>query len=156
MSSVPSERWEIFLDRAFAAPKSLVWRAWTDPDHLRKWLCPKDFEVTFVDVDLRVGGKWRSGMRAPGGTEYVMGGTYLEVIPPDRLVFSHAWEDSLEPGHVPGHEATIEIDLHEFEGMTRMGFKVLNLESESGRDGQKQGWSEAFENLRAALVEEKL
>jgi len=153
MSSIPSANWEIFLDRAFAAPKRLVWKAWTEPEHLRRWLCPKDFEVTFVEVDLRVGGYWRSGMRSQDGTNYVMGGRYREILPPDRLVFSHAWEDNLEPGHVPGHEAMIEIDLHEFEGMTRMSFKVTGLESESGRDGQKQGWSEAFENLRALLSE---
>jgi len=153
MSSIPSAGWEIFLDRAFAAPKSLVWKAWTDPEHLRRWLCPKDFHVTFVEVDLRVGGRWRSGMRSPDGTDFIMGGTYLEIVPPDRLTFSHAWQDNLEPGHVPGYETTVEITLHEFEGMTRMGFKVLNLESAAGRDGQQQGWSEAFENLRALLAE---
>jgi uncharacterized protein YndB with AHSA1/START domain len=153
MSSVPSSGWEIFLDRAFAVPMRLVWKAWTETSHLRKWFCPKDFEVTFVEVDLRVGGKWRSGMRSPDGTNYAMSGTYLEIDPPDRLVFSHSWEDNLEPGHVPGHEAIIEISLHEFEGMTRMSFKVTGLESEAGRDGQQQGWSEALENLRAALME---
>lgn len=153
MGSVPSAGWEIFLDRAYSAPKALVWMAWTEPEHLRSWLCPKGFEVTFVEVDLTVGGRWRSGMRSPDGAEYVMGGRYLEIVPPSRLVFSHAWEDDLEPGHVPGHEATIEIDLHEFEGMTRMSFKVVGLESEAGRDGQKQGWTEAFENLRSFLTE---
>ena len=152
MSLSQSANWEIILDRAYAAPKSLVWRAWTDPEMLGKWLCPKDFVVTNVEVDLKIGGKWRSGMRSPEGIDYSMGGVYKTLDAPNRLVFTHAWEDDLASGHIPGHESLIEIDLNEFEGMTRMTFRVTGLTSEESRDGQKIGWSQAFENQGRALA----
>ncbi|MBC8066200.1 MAG: SRPBCC domain-containing protein [Chlorobia bacterium] len=142
---------EIALTRTFNAPRELVFRAWTEPQHLMKWLCPKDFVVTFVDVDLRVGGVWRSGMRSPEGIDYVMRGTYRELVPPDRLVFTHSWEDDKEAGHEPGLETLISITLSEFDGITTMTFHVDGLTSDESRDGQKQGWSEAFDNLNRSL-----
>lgn len=144
---------EILLTRTFDAPRELVFEAWTEQGHLMKWLCPKDFAVLYVDVDLRPGGAWRSGMKAPDGEEYYMRGIYREVAPPERLVFTHSWEDSKEPGHEPGHETLITVTLRDLGNKTEMTFHVAGLTSDESRDGQKQGWSEAFDNLAAALRE---
>jgi uncharacterized protein YndB with AHSA1/START domain len=142
---------EIVLTRVFNSPRVLVFQAWTDPDLLMKWICPKDFKVTFVDIDLRTGGSWRSGMRSPDGTDYRMRGTYRQIIPPELLEFTHAWEDNLEPGHEPGHEALITVSFTESDGRTTMVFHVTGLNTDEGRDGQKQGWTEAFDNMEIAL-----
>jgi uncharacterized protein YndB with AHSA1/START domain len=143
---------EIVLTRVFNSPRDLVFKAWTEPDLLMKWICPKDFVVTFVDVDLRPGGSWRSGMRSPDGIDYRMRGTYRQIIPPELLEFTHAWEDDLEPGHEPDHEALITVTLMESDGRTTMVFHVTGLTSDEGRDGQKQGWTEAFDNLENSLL----
>lgn len=143
---------EIVLTRVFDAPRELVFRAWTEGELLMRWLCPKDFTVLFADIDLRPGGSWRSGMRSPDGKEYVMRGAYRVVTPPEMLVFTHSWEDDTEPGHLPGHDTLITVILAETGAKTTMTFHVAGLTSDESRDGQRQGWSEAFENL--ALVVE--
>lgn len=153
MSTLGLSDREILITRTFDAPRKLVFEAWTQPEHLLKWLCPKDFSVTYVEVDLRVGGVWRSGMRAPDGEEYYMRGTYREINPYDRLAFTHSWEDDKEAGHEPGHEAIISIALSDSNGKTMMTFNVVGLTSDESRDGQKQGWTEAFENLNSVLIE---
>jgi uncharacterized protein YndB with AHSA1/START domain len=143
---------EIVLTRLFEAPRELVFKAWTDPDLLMKWLCPRDFTVTFVDIDLREGGAWRSGMRSPEGIDYIMRGSYRVVKEPEMLVLTHAWEDDLEPGHLPGHETLITVILSEIGDKTQMTFHVTGLTSDESRDGQQQGWSQAFDNLETALA----
>lgn len=143
---------DIVIKRTLSAPIDLVFAAWTQIEHLRHWLCPKDFTVLFAEVDLRPGGKWRSGMRAPDGEEYFMSGTYQRIEPPERLVFTHAWEDEKADGHLPGHEAVITILLSALKGGTSMTFQVVGLTSIESRDGQTKGWSEAFDNLSAHLL----
>jgi uncharacterized protein YndB with AHSA1/START domain len=142
---------EIVLTRLFEAPRELVFQAWTDPDLLMRWLCPKDFVVTFVDIDLREGGSWRSGMRSPDGIDYIMRGTYRVVKEPEMLVLTHSWEDDLEPGHLPGHETLLTVIFSDVGPKTQMTFHVTGLTSDDSRDGQKQGWSEAFDNLASAI-----
>ena len=146
------QEWSINIAREFDAPRDLVFAAWTQPEYLMRWLCPKDFVVTFVDIDLRPNGKWRSGMRSPEGIDYVMKGTYREILEPERLVFTHSWEDELQPGHLPQHETLITVMFTESNGRTAMVFEVAGLTSVEGRDGQSQGWSQAFDNLNAHLL----
>lgn len=142
---------EFVITRRFNAPRDLVFRIWTEPSHLKKWICPKDFIVLDVEVDLAVGGKWRSGMRAPDGAEYYMNGVYQEIKRPERLVFTHSWEDETQPGHIPGHETLITITLDEIHGVTTMVFHVAGLTSVEGRDGQRMGWSQAFDHFELEL-----
>lgn len=145
----------IEIEREFQAPRELVFRAWTEEKHLMKWLCPKDFEVLFVTIDLRVGGSWRSGMKSPLGVTYVMRGIYIEIAYPQRLVFTHQWEDNTQPGHEPRHETLINVTLADLGERTKMRFKVSGLTTDESRDGQAQGWSEAFGNLEASLLREQ-
>ncbi len=153
MSGTSTADREIVLTRVFDAPRSLVFRAWTQPEHLMQWLAPKGFVVILADVDLRSGGAWRSGMRSPDGVDYYMRGTYREIVEPERLVFTHSWEDDTEPGHLPGHEALISVTFAESGGKTTMTFQVTGLTSDASRDGQREGWSQAFDNLAAHLRE---
>lgn len=153
MSAIGMADREIVLTRVFNSPRELVFRAWTDPELLMKWLCPKDFTVTFIEVDLQPGGAWRSGMRSPDGIDYRMRGTYRQILPPDLLEFTHSWEDDLEPGHEPGHEALVTVTFMESEGRTTMVFHVTGLNTDEGRDGQARGWGEAFTNMENALNE---
>jgi uncharacterized protein YndB with AHSA1/START domain len=94
----PGNGHTLILHRTFDAPRILVWKAWTEAEHMTRWLCPTGFRVLFAEVDLKTGGKWRSGMRSPEGNEYVAGGEYREIRQPSRLVLTHKWErNDLEP-----------------------------------------------------------
>lgn len=152
MSELLSADRELTITRRFHSPRERVFRVWTEPEHMRRWMCPAEFTVIEATVDLRVGGRWRTGMRAPDGTEYFMHGVYQEIIRPERLVFTHTWEDDTQPGHVPGHDTLITITFDEVEDVTTMVFHVANLESIEGREGQRRGWSQAFEHIDTVLL----
>src|SRR6478735_9680878 len=79
--------------RVFAAPRALVFDAWTKPEHLKQWSAPNGFTMPVSQGELRPGGKWRACMVSPNGDELWLGGEYLEVIPNERLVFTHAWDE---------------------------------------------------------------
>jgi uncharacterized protein YndB with AHSA1/START domain len=141
---------ELVITRVFEAPRVLVWQAWTQSEHLLRWSCPRDFAMLFSEGDLRVGGNWRAGMRSPEGREYVMGGEYREIAEPERLVFTHGWED--DEIH-DGHETLVTVLLEESSGRTTMTFSQANLATASSRDGHAEGWRGAFDNLEAYLRE---
>jgi uncharacterized protein YndB with AHSA1/START domain len=73
----------------FDAPRELVYRAWTDPEHIQRWFGPKGFTTTTHAIDLRVGGTWRFDMVAPDGTLYPNLMTFLQMKAPELLVFDH-------------------------------------------------------------------
>ena len=79
---------EFVIPREFAAPRELVFKAWTDPKHLAQWWGPKGFTNPVCEWDARPGGKIYDVMRAPNGDRYPMGGEFREIVPPERLVFS--------------------------------------------------------------------
>src|SRR3981081_2563312 len=78
---------EVVITRVFDAPRALVFRAWTDPQHLARWWGPQGFSNPVCETDVRIGGAWRIVMRGPDGAEYPGGGVYREIVVPERLVF---------------------------------------------------------------------
>ncbi len=80
---------EIIISRVLDAPRSLVWRAWTDPDQIAKWWGPFGFSTTTASMDCREGGVWRFVMHGPDGTDYQEKIVYYEVVEPERLVYAH-------------------------------------------------------------------
>jgi uncharacterized protein YndB with AHSA1/START domain len=88
VSTDTNER-EIVVTRMVHAPRTLVWEAFTDPAHLVRWWGPKGFTNTFHEIDIRVGGVWRFVMHGEDGRDYDNFVTFLEVVPPERLVYRH-------------------------------------------------------------------
>ena len=80
---------EIVTTRVFNAPRELVFRAWTDPDHLAHWWGPKGFTNTFHEFDLKPGGFWRFVMHGPDGGDYKNESVFVEIAKPERIVFRH-------------------------------------------------------------------
>ena len=78
---------EIVLTRLLDAPRELVWKAWTEPEHLIKWWGPDGFTNTFHEIDVRTGGEWRFVMHGPDGTDYDNFVRFLEVVQPERIVY---------------------------------------------------------------------
>ena len=89
---------EIVLSRVFDAPRELVWDAWTDPQQVVEWWGPKGFTTTIHEMDVRPGGIWRHTMHGPDGTDYANKSTFLEVVKPARIVYSHGGGKKGDPG----------------------------------------------------------
>jgi uncharacterized protein YndB with AHSA1/START domain len=87
----PADR-EIVVTRTFDAPRALVWAAWTDPKQIPLWWGPRGFTSTILEMDLRVGGVWRSVLHGPDGTDYPNRSVFEEVVTHERLVYRHGWD----------------------------------------------------------------
>src|SRR5688572_15242964 len=83
---------QILITREFAAPKHLVYKAWTTPELVKRWWAGQRGEVTSAQIDLRVGGTWRYVMVAHGGFEVAFHGTYREIVPNERIVNTQVYE----------------------------------------------------------------
>jgi len=81
---------EIVITRLIDAPRELVFTAWTNPDHVAHWWGPKGFTTTIHEMDLRPGGVWRLVMHGPDGTDYPNKIIFVEVVKPERLVYTNS------------------------------------------------------------------
>ena len=135
----------LVVTRVFNAPRELVYAAWTEPKHLEKWQgAPKDMTTTSASADLRPGGTFNATMRAPDGTEHRLQGTYREVVPPERLVFTHTW---LGADGRPGPETVVTMTFEQLGAKTKLTLTQTGLASTSSRDGHGIGWSSTFERM---------
>ena len=139
---------ELVMTRVFDAPRELVWRAWTEDEHMMHWGAPHGFTVTHCESALKVGGSWRSCMKSPDGQELWLGGEYREVVPYEKLVFTHVWDDD---NGQPGPETLVTLTFEDEGDKTKMTFRQTGFASASSRDGHEGGWSESFERLREYL-----
>src|SRR5215207_6544179 len=99
---------ELEITRVFDAPRELVFKVWTQPEHLVRWWGPKGFTTPSCQIDVRPGGAYRTLIRSAEGKDHWMRGVYREVVPPERLVMRFAWED--ENGE-PGHETLVTVSF---------------------------------------------
>jgi uncharacterized protein YndB with AHSA1/START domain len=83
---------QILITREFDAPRHLVYRAWTTPELVKRWWSGRQGETTTVEIDLRVGGRWRYVMVAAGGVEVAFHGVYQEIVPNERIVTTQLFE----------------------------------------------------------------
>jgi uncharacterized protein YndB with AHSA1/START domain len=139
-----STRPELVITRIFDAPPSLVFKAWTEREHLIHWSAPHGFTITHSEGDLRPGGAWRACMRSPDGKDLWLGGVYREIVEPTRLVFTHAWDG--EDGK-RGHETLVTVTLADHRGKTKLTFRQAFFPSVEERDGHAGGWAECFDRL---------
>lgn len=89
---------EIVLTRVFDAPRELVFRAWTDKAHVGKWFGPRGYTCNTHEIDVKPGGMWRFDLIAPNGHRFDNRVVYLEISPPERLVFDHGSDKDDDPG----------------------------------------------------------
>ena len=136
------------LTRVFDAPVDLVWRCFTEQEHLAKWSAPGGYTIPAGEGDLRVGGKWRCCMRAPDGTEQWLGGSYREIVLHKLLRMTHAWEENGRPGH----ETLVTVRFEETGGRTKVTLEQTGFTSDAERDGHRGGWSECLDLLGEHLA----
>jgi uncharacterized protein YndB with AHSA1/START domain len=138
------------MTRTFAAPARAVFDAWLDPAQLSRWMGP--FEAPGqVELDARVGGRYRITMTDPAGKTYTVGGAFREIERPSRLVMTWAWETA-HPEGKPDHETLMTLTFAEAAGATTMTLRHERLESAASRDSHSHGWEASFAKL-AKVVE---
>jgi uncharacterized protein YndB with AHSA1/START domain len=137
------------IERIFDAPRELVFAAWADPKRALGWMGPRHCPAFHVEGDVKAGCAWRMGLRpADGGRELWQGGIYREVSPPERLVFTMAWDQ--EDGS-RGPETLITLTFEDIGGKTRMTFHQGVFNTVSNRDGHRKGWNSGFDRLEEYL-----
>jgi uncharacterized protein YndB with AHSA1/START domain len=118
---------EIVLTRVFDAPRELVWKAWTDPQHIVKWWGPDGFTDTIETMDVRPGGTWKHVMHGPDGTDYANNSRYLEVAEPERLVYSlHGGKKD-----APATDAEVTVTFEEQGNKTKLILRMLFASAEA-------------------------
>lgn len=140
------------LSRIFRAPRHRVFRAWTDPEALKKWWGPQGFTTPAAEVDLRVGGVYRLTMKPPAGDEYYLTGTYREVRPPARLVYTWNWERSGDARDAMG-ETLVTVEFLDRGESTEVVLTHELFPNTERRDGHAHGWNGCFDKLALALDE---
>lgn len=137
------ETFQLELERSIDAPRKRVFEAFLDVEELSRWYAPKGLDVVDVSVDARVGGKWSVVMRVQGeATEYHAEGVYREIVPPEKLVFTHYWLTDDEQV-----ETLITVEFHEDGTATRLVMRHEGLPTEQARDDHQSGWASCYDRL---------
>jgi uncharacterized protein YndB with AHSA1/START domain len=160
MASEP--RKELTITRIFDAPRAIVWRAWTDPEMVTKWWGPRGVTTPTCEVDARRGGKINIVMLAgkelgpAAGQEWPMTGTFEEVMPQDRLVYTaSALQDRKGSRALLETRTTVTFD--DLHGKTKLTVHILLTRSSDAPEakfaiqGMEGGWSQSLDKLGEAL-----
>lgn len=151
----------LVITRVIDAPRSLVFEAWTKPEHLVRWWGPKGFTTPFCKVDFRPGGVFHYCMRSPEGRDIWGIGVYREIVEPERIVYTDAFSDAegnrvppshygMSSGHPP--ESLVTVTFAEQEGKTKLTLRHSLPESVEERKGAEQGWNEMLDRLAEDLA----
>lgn len=165
MTQQPNPELDLVLERTVDVLPELVWMAWTEPEHLKKWFTPAPWTTVDCEIDLRPGGIFRTVMRSPEGEDFPNLGCYLEIAKNERLV----WTNALQPGYRPSKERggtpncpflfTAVISLEPYGHGTKYTATVIHGDPESRKQheemGFHDGWGAAFDQLIKVVKETK-
>ncbi len=150
-SSVITDDRVLVISRVFDAPRSLVYKAWTEPERIAEWLGPQGFKGDVIKMDARVGGSYHFHMRAPDGTDHWLRGVHHEIAENERLVYTYAWADA--KGNATRPETLVTVTFEDLGGnKTRLTFRQEVFESTTARDMHNGGWNSSFERLAEYLA----
>jgi uncharacterized protein YndB with AHSA1/START domain len=140
---------QILITREFDAPKHLVFRAWTTPSLVRRWWAGIRGEMKVVDIDFRVGGKWRYVMLAHGSFDVAFHGEFSEIVPDERIVTTEIYEGAPEPA--AGEEVRNIITFNEQDNRTQLSLLVQcpnqQVRDLIGNSGMEEGMQEQMDVL---------
>jgi uncharacterized protein YndB with AHSA1/START domain len=145
---------QILITREFEAPKHLVYKAWTTPELVKRWWNAKRGEVTFAEIDLRVGGRWRYVMVICDGVEVGFHGEYREIVPNERIVTTEVFEGM--PAGAPDEGTLNTVTFTEVAGRTTLT-NLVQASSKEVRDaiidsGMEAGLQDALDLLEEVAV----
>lgn len=131
------------ISRAIKASPEILFGAWTDPAQLKEWSCPEGITLADVQVDLAVGGRFRLRMEDGDGKRYTAVGTYREVDPPRRLVYTWQWE---EKENDVG-ETVVTVEFHPKGDLTEVVLTHELFPNAEAKEDHLQGWTSIFSRL---------
>jgi uncharacterized protein YndB with AHSA1/START domain len=137
---------ELLITRTFDAPVALVFSLWESQEHMQRWLGPREFTCTSIDLDFRPGGRWRACIVSEAYGESWMGGRYLEIERGRRIVYTFAWEDGRDQ---PGVETVVTVTFEEKEGKTVQTFHQAPFLHVDARDSHIDGWNQCLDKEQA-------
>jgi uncharacterized protein YndB with AHSA1/START domain len=145
METAIDEKTRLQVRRVYSAPVAKVYAAWTDPEQVKHWMGPSDdFGEAEVTCDVRVGGRYRIVMHAPGGELHKVGGIYREVVPNKKLVYTWAWEST------PERESVVTVEFKPAPYGTEGTELVVTHErfaDTEARDKHQHGWNGCMDRL---------
>ena len=133
------------MKRHLRAPRELVYKAWTQPEHMLKWYAPAHAITLAAESDTRVGGRYRVLMRTDDGNEHDVSGVFREVVLNEKLVFTWTWTAK------PERASLVTVEFASEPGGTLMTFRHEQFFDEVERDDHANGWAGALDKL-VALV----
>lgn len=131
----------LVLKRRLNTNPARAFAAWTEAASLVRWFGPESCNVHHAETDLRIGGRFRVIMRDDRGEEHDVSGTYREIVPSEKLVFSWAWRST------PERESLVTVLFRPDGDGTMLTLVHERLFDESARDGHKTGWSGTLDKL---------
>ena len=143
-AAIESTERELVITRVLDAPRRLVFKAWTEPERVVRWWGPQGFTMPSCKMDVRPGGAFRFCMRSPDGTDHWLQGVYREIVEPERLVLTWAWEDAEGK---PGHETQVTVSFAEHGAKTKLTLHQAVFETATARDSHQGGWTSSLDRL---------
>ena len=135
------------IERTYPVAPEKVWRAWTDPEALKRWWGPTPGDkVSVAELDARPGGRFRIVFGGPQGTDHECAGTYREVEKNRKLVFTWCW-----PNTTPERVSLVSIQFLPSAGGTELLFRHEEFFDQAAADGHRRGWTAAFQKLDALI-----
>lgn len=151
---------DIVITRIFDAPREVVWKAWTDPERVKKWWGPKGFTAPAAKSDFRVGGKYLYLMQSPDGKDYWSTGVYREIDPLNRIVATDSFADE-EGNIVPASqygmegdwplELLVTVTFEDHNGKTKLTLRHAGLPQGEMAKMASDGWNESLDKFEASL-----
>ena len=149
LATEPADR-VLTIERVFDAPRELVFKCWTEPEHLGRWIGPKGFTGTILAFELREGGTYRIHMRGPEGQDHWQRGVFREIVPPERIVRTFCWTDSDGIPTLP--ETLLTLTFAALGGRTKVTLHQAVFESPFACDQHREGWISSLDGLDEYLA----
>ena len=133
------------LNRTFAARRERVFKAWTDQEALRRWFAPsEEYTTRIFEMDLRPGGRYRLEMVSPAGESFRLQGTYRQVTPPEKLVYTWRWEHRTDPD---ARETLVTVEFRDRGESTEVVLTHELFPSLEEKDKHTKGWAGCLDRL---------
>jgi uncharacterized protein YndB with AHSA1/START domain len=144
---------ELSITYHIKAPRAVVWRCWTEADLLKQWYCPRPWRVTQADIDLHPGGRMNTVFEGPNGERHDNKGSFLEISPLERLIFTDAFSEGFIPKDgTPFMTGFVHLSDHP-DGGTAMHWGARHWTAEDKAKHEAMGFHDGWSAAAAQLDE---
>ena len=155
------EEKQVVVSRVFNAPLEFLWKAWTEPEHFMNWYGPKNFTIPICEINLKIGGRHFWSMKSNDGRQMYYTGTFQEIVPMERIVFTDSMSDAegnvISPtamGMPEGSPEVMEVTVKFIHKDGKTTVTVSHIGVGKGADYASMGWEQAFDKLTALIAKE--